>query len=81
MKQFVRQKSDQTFQTMMRLIPESREQFATKNIELKLFRQFWKAVDACKKGDSYGQVVTLFFSGLCKAEVLSHRKITNTNLD
>ena len=40
-KQFVRKTTDQTFSTMMRLIPEPRENFIHKELQLKLFRRFW----------------------------------------
>ena len=30
---------------------------------------------------NYSQVLQLFYSHLCKADVSSHRKITNTNLN
>ena len=80
MKQYVRKRNDQTFSTMLKLIPESRENFSQKQIQLKLIRRFWKVLDAYKTGQTYGEVLTLFFSNLCKSSVVSHRKVTNTNL-
>ena len=38
MKQYVCKNSDQTYPTMMHLIPESREMFAEREIQMKLFR-------------------------------------------
>ena len=46
MKQYVRKMTDQSFPTMMRLIPQSRKHFAEKKIQLKLFRRFWRSLDA-----------------------------------
>jgi hypothetical protein len=63
------------------LIPQSKENFFEKKIYMKLFRRFWKAMSAYKQGQSYAQVLNLFFSNQCSGTVVSHRKITNTNLD
>ena len=81
MKQFVRKKTDQTFPTMMRLIPESRENFVSKEVQLKLFRRFWRSLNPYQQGKSYGEVLMCFFSGHCNSSVTSHRKITNSKLD
>jgi hypothetical protein len=62
MKQFVRKMTDQTFPTMMRLIPESRKNFDGKQIQLKLFRRFWRSLNAYEQGKSYGEVLRFFFS-------------------
>ena len=81
MKQHVRKNSDQTYSTMMRLIPKSREMFAETGIQMKLFRRFWQCLDAYKKGKTYSEVLTLFFSGSCKPDVVSHRRISNMQID
>ena len=60
-KQFVRKTTDQTFLTMMRLIPESRENFIHKKIQLKLFRHFWRSPNAYNQGTSYGKVLICLF--------------------
>ena len=80
MKQFVRKTTDQTFPTMMRLIPESRENFIHKKIQSKLFGRFWRPLNAYNQGKSYGEVFMFFFSGLCKHEVTSYRRIGNSKL-
>ena len=72
MKQFVRKKTDQTFSTMMRLIPEFRENFVSKEVQLKLFRRFWRSLNAYQQGKSYGEVLRCFFSGHCNSNVTSH---------
>ena len=66
---------------MVRLIPQSKENFLDKHIHLKLFRRFWIAMSAYAQGQSYSDVLQLFFSNLCSGTVVSHRKITNSNLD
>ena len=80
MKNYVRTRSDQTFPKMLQLIDESRLSFCQEPIVLKLFRRFWKTLAAYNEGKSYEEVLTFYFSHLCKSEVQSHRKITNTKL-
>ena len=36
---------------------------------------------AYSEGNDYREVLTMFFSGLCKDDIISHRRITNTNID
>jgi hypothetical protein len=48
---------------------------------LKLFRRFWRAIEAYSQGQTYADVLKLFFSQLCKSTIQSHRKITNTNIN
>ncbi|CAF1542252.1 unnamed protein product [Adineta ricciae] len=79
-KAYVRKYSDQTFTTMTRLITQSRDDFVEKKISLKLFRRFWKAVQAYAQDQSYADVLKLFFSSLCTDTAVSHRRITNSNL-
>ena len=80
MKHFVRKMSDQTFPTMLRLIPESRENFKKRQIQMKLFRRFWRSLDMYSQDKSYGEVLNLFFSQSCKSEIVSHRRVTNSEL-
>ncbi len=80
MKRYVRQRNDQTFSTMLTLIPKSREHFHEKNLQLKLFRRFWRTLQAYNQGQSYSEILKLFFSNLCVDDVVSHRRITNANL-
>ena len=80
-KAFVRKRTDQTFTKMITLIDESRDNFVNKNVYVKLFRRFWRTLGAYDKGQTYEQLLKLFFSNLCKETVQSHRKITNTNFD
>ena len=79
-KRFTRQKSDQTFQMMMQLIPESRENFVQRQIYLKLSRRFWKTIQSYSQGAKYGDVLKLYFSSVCKPDVISHRRISDTKL-
>jgi transposase len=81
MKRYVRQRNDQTFSTMLTLIPKSRVDFREKDLQLKLFRRFWRTLQAYNQGQSYSEVLKLFFSNLCVGDVASHRRITNANMD
>ena len=77
---FYSTKNDQTFPTIVRLIPDSREYFFNKNLHYKLFRRFWRTLNAYDQGNIYAEILRMFFSGLCKYEIASHRKVTNSNL-
>lgn len=65
---------------MLELINESRENFTQKMIFLKLFRRFWRSIHAYAEGRSYEEVLKLFFGNNCSSTVMSHRKVTNSNL-
>jgi hypothetical protein len=78
---FVRQRTDQTYNTMLKLIVESRESFRKKEIYLKLLRRFWRCLQAYKDGQSYAEVMTMFFSSKCQGTVKAHARISNSNLD
>jgi hypothetical protein len=63
------------------LIPEAKANFIEKQIYLKLFRRFWRTIKAYDEGKDYLEVLKMFFSGLCDDRIISHRKITNANMD
>ena len=81
LKRFIRQKTDQSFPTMLRLIPESREYFFQKKLQNKLFGRFWRTLDAYNKGKTYTEVLQLCFSGSCRYDIASHRRISNSNVN
>ena len=80
-KAYIRSRTDQTFDRMIQLISESREHFVKKRIALKLFRRFWRSVEAYSCGLRYADVLKFFFRELSSASVQSHRKISNAKLD
>jgi hypothetical protein len=47
---------------MLRLINESREHFRTQQIHLEILRRFWRCLGAYKSGQTYAQVLQMFFS-------------------
>ena len=79
-KKYVRYRTDQNYDTMIRLIYESRQDFVQKEIYAKLWRRFWRCINAYQKGVSYGDILTTYFSGKSKEKVETHRKIYNQNL-
>ncbi len=80
-KMYVRRKTDQTYNTMLKLIGESRENFRDKEIHLKLLRRFWKCLLAYRDGQSYAEVMKMFFSAKCEGTVKIHTRISNSNLN
>lgn len=78
MKRYVRTNGDQSFNTMMKLIPMAREHFIERRIHLKLIRRFWTTMVEYDRGTPYEDVLKLFFSNLCKSQIISHRRIPNT---
>ncbi|CAF1225955.1 unnamed protein product [Didymodactylos carnosus] len=64
-KAYVRSRTDQTFDKMIKLISESRINFVQRKISLKLFRRFWRAIEAYSKGQTYANALALFFSQFC----------------
>jgi hypothetical protein len=80
-KAFVRSRTDQSFEKMIKLISDSRIHFVEREIALKLFRRFWRSIEAYSQGQTYADVLKLFFSQLCKTSVQSHRRISNKNIN
>lgn len=81
MKQFVRKKTDQKFNTMIRLIDESRINFEQQQVHLKLFRRFWRCLDAYNTGKTYSEVLQLFFINGSTGKHKGHLQIRNTDLN
>ncbi len=65
---------------MTSLIEQSREHFIQIRLYEKLYRRFWHVCEAYSNGKSYSDVLKLYFSGSCKAGVLSHRRIGDSNV-
>ena len=80
-KTYVRSRSDQTFSKMIQLLLESRVHFVERRIALKLFRRFWRSLEAYGRGQTYADVLKLFFSQLSSASIQSHRRISNAKID
>ena len=81
MKQFVRKRNDQKYDTMIRLIHESRINFEERQVYLKLFRRFWKCLEAYDEGKSYSEVLQLFFINGNPGKNKGHLQIRNIHLN
>ena len=66
---------------MLKLIQKSRTNFIEKNVCLKLIRRLWRTLAAYERDGSYEDVLKMYFSSMCKANVVSHRQITNSSLN
>jgi hypothetical protein len=75
-KAFIRSRTDQSFEKMIKLISDSGIHFVERKTALKLFRRFWRSIEAHSQGQTYADVLKLFFSQLCKQSVQSHRRIS-----
>lgn len=80
-KQYIRRRTDQTYPTMTKLIEDSRINFIEKDVAIKLLRRFWRVVEAYHRGDSFQDILTMYFSSLSKTTIQQHRRTTNSNLD
>ena len=80
-KQYIPKHNSQTFNKMVILINESRSNFAEKQVYMKLLRWFWKTLHGYNEGKDYKEVLMMFFSSLSKDTVISHIRISNTNIN
>lgn len=79
-KNYVRKYTDQTFECMKRLIEEAKVKFGESDLNGKLWRRFWQAINMYKEGVPYAEIITNLY-GSRKAEIKQHRQIYNTNLE
>lgn len=79
LKQYIRNRTDQSFDKMVELIEEAKKEFSKSNLNAKLWRRFWQAINMYNKGLQYSEIINLLY-GSRKTEVISHRKIYNTKL-
>jgi hypothetical protein len=63
---------------MVRLIEKVKMQFSNNNLNAKLWRRFWQAINMYEQNLSYG---TKLLYGARTAENKAHRKIYNTLLN
>lgn len=80
-KTFIRRRTNQTLNSLIRLYHESREEFIRKFLNNKLIKRFWLCIEAYKNKETYKVVLTKFFSGKSSGENKEHLKISNANLN
>ncbi len=81
MKGFVHQRSDQQYSTMLSLIEQPSDHFVEIRLYKNLFRRFWNECSSYQQGQSYENVLKLFFSNSWNTWITSHRKIVNMKLE
>jgi hypothetical protein len=76
LKYYVRKHDDQDFYKFFGLIDKSIEVYQEKNLNIKLWNRFWRALEMYSNGKSCQEVQQTLFGA--KSDVtVSHKKITN----
>jgi hypothetical protein len=76
LKFYVRKNNDQDYSKFFGLIDKAIEVYLEKNLNIKLWNRFWKAIQMYKDNKSYQEVLQTLFGA--KSDVtVSHKKITN----
>ena len=79
LKQYIRKRSDRTYEIMMKLLEEAKEEFNISNLNTKLWRRFWQAINMYDQKLPYAQIIQLLY-GNRNEENKAHRKIYNSLL-
>jgi len=75
MKQYVRKRTDQTFNKMKLLMEQSVDQFKEKNINIKLWRRMWQGLNMYNDPTlSYKDIIIMLY-GARTSENISKRVI------
>ena len=61
-KQYIRKRTDQKFDTMIRLIEESKKEFSNQAHNGKLWRRFWRCIDMYFNNFDYKYVMNNLYS-------------------
>jgi len=64
---------------MIELIKEAIEEFNDSDLNGKLWRRFWQAINMYDQGLTYAEIITLLY-GSRTVEIRQHRQIYNTTL-
>lgn len=80
MKNYVRKRTDQTFDKMSLLINQSVIDFEQKKTNMRLWNRFWRAIEMYHVGSSYQEVLSSLFGPKVKDKAQDHLRITNTFL-
>lgn len=78
-KKWCRQHNDQNYANLNNLIVESFKHYKTKNLNIKLWNRFWKAVEMYERNCSYAEVLYELFGEKSKADVSSKKKTKDFN--
>jgi hypothetical protein len=81
MKQWVRKRTNQTFNKMKTLMEESKQVFTKNLVDAKLWRRFWQGSNMYNDPKlNYLDIIVLLY-GARTRENLNHRLIYNTKLE
>jgi len=79
LKQYIQKRTDRTYEDMIKLLEESKEKFNISNLNAKLWRRFWLAINMYYQKLPYAQIIQLLYGNRTE-EKKTHRKIYNTLL-
>jgi hypothetical protein len=79
LKQYVRKRNDQNFNTMKNLIIEAIESYKKIGLNMKLWKRFWKMVRSYKDGDSYQHILQSCFGAKSSRKVQYHKNNEHFN--
>ena len=64
---------------MIKYIEEAKIEFKKSNLNAKLWRRFWQAINMYHNNVQYAEIITLLY-GSRKVKIRQHRQIYNTKL-
>lgn len=79
LKGYVRRNNDQNFQHLFQLINVSIEKYIESNLNLKLWKRFWKCIEMYEAKATYQEVLHALFGAKCSDQVKHHKNIKNFN--
>ena len=79
LKQNIRKRTDRTYEEMIKLLEESKEKFNISNLNAKLWRRFWQAINMYDQKLPYAEIIQLLYANRTE-ENITHPKIYNTLL-
>ena len=78
-KQYVRKRTDQKYETMKMLIYEGIEEYKKSELNKKLWNRYWKTIALYNQDYTYHQVLQTLFGAKSYDQIKTHRKNTNFN--
>lgn len=79
LKGYVRRRNDQNYSKLLSLIKESIEAYKQKDLNVKLWHRFWRALGMYEDGSSYQEVLETLFGAKSSSKVISHKKNKDFN--
>lgn len=79
LKRFVRKHNDQDFRKFNSLIQQAFEKYSSKNLNIKLWNRFWKALEMYNLNKTYQEVLEALFGAKSSGEIQTHKKNKDFN--